>query len=255
MIGCFDGAWCLKFFLKFDLFHLPRCWRGFFFFTPLSEPFPYYPYLLFLVLNILIYIQTDKCNKTPQACHSLVEGNDNRHFYSIVVWFDETRNKLNSALSWRRRKIRRASIPDEGDKLSKEKWFQSKESFLPPPSPRTSISSNLFRQIPLLPQQHLTCLSLIARATWQCPRRTAQTDTHRRFRRAAETRNVVSSRRASPVIWWVCSKPHEATLAFSVRWLSFCLPVWNHRKFSLRRRLSERLPRWLKRDSQTQCRC
>lgn len=117
------------------------------FFLPPCQ-FPYYPYLLFFVLNILIYIQTDKCNKTPQACHSLVEGNDNRHFYSIVVWFDETRNKLNSTLSWRRRKMRRASIPDEGDKLSKEKWFQSKESFLFRP-PRTSISSNLFRQIPL----------------------------------------------------------------------------------------------------------
>lgn len=28
-----------------------------------------------------------------------------------------------------------------------------------------------------------------------------------------------------PVIWWVCCKPHEATLASSASWLCFCLPV------------------------------
>lgn len=90
--------------------------------------------------------------KTPQACHSLVEGNDNRHFYSIVVWFDETRNKLNSTLSWRRRKIRRPLIPDEGDKLSKQKWFRSKESFLHifPGKSRCFCS--------VMPHQHLMCL-------------------------------------------------------------------------------------------------
>lgn len=83
------------------------------------------------------------------------------------------------------------------------------------------ISSYLFRQIPLFLLRNATPAFDVSHCSAAGPHDSAHGEPHQQ----AETGNAASSCRASPVIWWVCSKPHEATLAFSVRWLSFCLPV------------------------------
>lgn len=101
-----------------------------------------------------------------------------------------------------------------------------------------------------------------------CLLTTHTADTHSRslnthFRHVAENKKCcVFLACVLSVIWWVCFKPHEATLASSVSWLSFCLPVLTAGNFPIAAGperltgcLTERLPGWLKRDFQTLCCC